>query len=133
MRLKNKVIRELVPTAPFNFDTTFHKPAHFPSGDNFWDFDVRFQTFLWEGINLGIVFRNAGTIAKPKINVEIYSQENLSASYVDRFLDEVRYRYNLDLYLAEFYRQFSSDPLLGPVIKRVRDFDRAIRILYTSI
>lgn len=35
MRLVSKT--GVSPVAPFNFDATFHKPAHFPSGDNFWE------------------------------------------------------------------------------------------------
>ncbi|GAG66052.1 unnamed protein product, partial [marine sediment metagenome] len=33
MILKFKHIIELLPKAPFNFDSTMHKPDHFPSAD----------------------------------------------------------------------------------------------------
>jgi hypothetical protein len=41
MKLRNIETIELEPTAPFNFDATFHKPDHFTSGDNYWESGVR--------------------------------------------------------------------------------------------
>ena len=34
---------ELAPTPPFHFDSTLHKPDHFPSADNEWQPGVRWQ------------------------------------------------------------------------------------------
>lgn len=38
---------EIIPTSPFHFDSTFFKPAHFPSGDTKWEQGKRWQTMLW--------------------------------------------------------------------------------------
>ncbi len=119
MKLKRQFVGTIQPSAPFNFDATFHKPAHFPSGDNFWKPGVRWQTFRWGRENLGVIFRNAGTVTKPKIAVEIFGKGKLSNSFVDDFIKEIIYRYNLNLDLTEFYKEFSEDKVLGPVIKRI--------------
>lgn len=120
MKLKHKTTREIQPTAPFHFDATFHKPAHFPSGDNEWEPGVRWQTFRFFGRDLGVIFRNAGSVDTPKIKVEIYAAQRLPEDFVENFIDEIRYRYNLDLDLKDFYTRFSQDTFVGPVIKRIR-------------
>jgi len=120
MKLKYKTLKEIQPIAPFNFDATFHKPAHFPSGDNYWKPCVRWQTFRFLGKDLGVVFRNVGSVGKPRIKVEIHSAEKLPDDFVEQFTNEVKYRYNLNLDLTDFYKRFSKDPFVGPVIKRIR-------------
>lgn len=110
----------ITPTAPFGFDPTFHKPAHFPSGDNYWEPGVRWQTFLWQGEKLGVVFRNKGDRERPKIKVEFYSGGKFTENFIKGFIEEVKYRYNLDLDLTDFYKHFSGDKIVGPVIKRIR-------------
>jgi len=120
MKLKHKVTKKIFPTAPFNFNATFHKPAHFPSRDNYWEQDVRWQTFRYSGKCLGVVFRNTGSVDKPKITVEIYSKEQLPEKFVEQFVAEIRYRYNFDLNLNDFYKRFSGDNVVGPVIKKLR-------------
>ncbi len=120
MRLTHRSTREIVPTAPFNFDATFHKPAHFSSGDNDWKPDIRWQTFRFLHTNLGVVFQNAGSVDAPKITVKIYSVGRLSRSFIERFISEMKFRYNLNLDLSDFYKRFLRDEFVGPVIKRVR-------------
>lgn len=109
----------LTPVSPFNFDATFHKPAHFASGDNYWEPGVKWQTFHYLGRDLGVVFRNTGTVEAPSISVQIFSSEKLSEEFIDQFIVEVRYRYNLDLDLSNFYKHFSEDKVVGPVITKM--------------
>ncbi|MFC1789977.1 DNA-3-methyladenine glycosylase family protein [Patescibacteria group bacterium] len=120
MKLKKVKSVELVPTAPFAFDATFHKPAHFPSGDNFWQPGARWQTWYWQGKQLGLKFANLGSVNQPKIRVDIFHQKKLSNEFIKPLNKEVRYRYNLDLDLTDFYKQFSNDKILKPVIKRLK-------------
>jgi len=120
MELTNKQIIEITPLAPFNFDATFHKPAHFESGDNRWQPGIRWQTFLFLNISLGVKFINQGDVENPKIDIEIYSQEKLSEKYVKSFINEITFRYNLDLDLSDFYQRFVNNPLLGQVIMKWR-------------
>lgn len=120
MKLKKVKSVELIPATPFAFDATFHKPAHFPSGDNFWQPGTRWQTWYWQGKQLGLKFNNLGTVNRPKIKIDIYCQRKLANGFVRSLIKEVRYRYNLDLDLTNFYKQFGNDKVLKPVIKRLR-------------
>lgn len=117
--LKNAVVK-VIPTSPFNFNATFHKPAHFASGDNYWEPGVRWQTFRFLKKKLGVVFKNIGSVEKPKICVKLYSSEQLPKKFVEQFINEIKYRYNLNLNLDDFYQRFSHDKVIGPVIQKMR-------------
>ena len=66
MKLKKVATLEIIPTSPFNFDATFHKPDHFTSGDNYWEKGVRWQTLLWKNKTLGLKFRVSAFIINNK-------------------------------------------------------------------
>lgn len=120
MQLEKIDTREILPTAPFAFDATFHKPDHFPSGDNDWEPGIRWQTWNWQGQLLGLKFVRHGTTEEPAILVEIYAQQALDDALIETLMDEIRYRYNLDGDLSAFYAAFADDPILGPIIRRWR-------------
>ena len=117
-KLKHKVNIEILPLPPFDFDSTFHKPDHFTSGDNYWEPGVRWQTWWWKGEPLGLKFLNKGTREKPKILVDIHSDKVLDNKFLDSLIGEIKYRYNLDLDLTNFYKTFEQDKNLGPIIKK---------------
>ena len=119
VKLAKQAAISLVPKAPFNFDATFFKPAHFATGDNFWQPRTRWQTFWWQNKHLGVKFESQGGFDKPKIQVKIYFRKKLTKEFVDSLIKEIRYRYNLDLNLIPFYQKFQKDKLLGPAIKRL--------------
>lgn len=119
-KLKLQKTVEVIPTKPFAFDPTFHKPDHFTSGDNHWEPGIRWQTWNWRGTPLGIKFVNAGTVSKPKIQIKIYSDRALSDEFIEPLISEIRYLYNLDLDLSDFYKSFKNDKVLGSVIKKWR-------------
>lgn len=119
-KLNYKQVIEITPTSPFVFDPTFHKPGHFTSGDNYWEPGIRWQTWAWEEQCLGLKFENKGTVDDPKIAVHIYSPKPLSQGLIGSLIAEVRYRYNLDLDLNDFYQKFKNDQMLGPVIKKLQ-------------
>ncbi len=109
---------DLTPTAPFNFDATFHKPDHFPSGDNDWQPGVRWQTVLWEGKHLGLVFKNRGSIKQPKVSLSVWSTEELNECFLERLTQEIEYRCNLKFDLSDFYSKYGDKSKLAPLIKR---------------
>jgi len=113
-------IKKLHPTSPFHFDATFYKPDHFPTPDNIWRPGIRWQTMRWAGIPLGLKFENKGTLEKPEICLFIFATQPLNETYLADLINEIRYRYSLDQDLTSFYRRFSSDEQLGPVISRWR-------------
>lgn len=110
----------LHPNAPFCFDPTFHKPDHFTSGDNHWEPGVRWQTWAWQGKCFGLKFQDQGDLKEPRIQVDLYTDYTPSERVVDSLVEEIKYRYNLELDLSDFYKRFSKDKVLGPVIKRWR-------------
>ncbi len=73
---------------------------------------------LWQERPLGLKLENRGTIDQPEISLSIWSTDDLGRSFTNGLTDEINYRYNLQLDLAEFNQQFRDDPQLGPVIKK---------------
>ncbi len=120
LRVTHKRVIEIEPSAPFNFDTTFHKPGHFPTSDNAWQPGIRWQTMRWQGERLGLRFENRGTTTKPCVHLSVWSQEKLKRAFVDGLVAEIVYRYNLQLDLTEFNRRFRDDPQLGPIVLKWR-------------
>jgi 3-methyladenine DNA glycosylase/8-oxoguanine DNA glycosylase len=120
IHLQVKHVLEFIPKAPFNFDTSMHKPDHFPSPDNEWEPGIRWQTMLWNGKTLGLRFENKGTIEQPKVSLSVWSEEELANSFLSSLSEEVSYRYNLLLDLTEFNQRFEDDIQLGPIINRWR-------------
>jgi 3-methyladenine DNA glycosylase/8-oxoguanine DNA glycosylase len=120
MKLRKIKTIELEPSVPFSFDPPFHKPDHFTSGDNAWQPGTRWQTWTWQGRCLGLKFQNTGTLTDPKIQVDFYAGQPLDADTLAAVIAEIRYRYNLDMDLSDFYKSFSGDAVLGPTISRLR-------------
>lgn len=118
IHLKLRRTVKIKPTKPFAFDPTFHKPDHFTSGDNLWKPGVRWQTWNWQGKCLGIKFSNKGTANGPLVEIKIYAKDKLSVDFVDSFIEEIKYLYNFNLDLADFYRTFSKDSVLAPILKK---------------
>ncbi|OGM18775.1 hypothetical protein A2686_01915 [Candidatus Woesebacteria bacterium RIFCSPHIGHO2_01_FULL_38_10] len=110
---------KIIPTTPFDFDSTFHKPDHFTSGDNAYEKGIRWQTWLWQNKTLGLKFVNLGSVQKPRIQVEIFYTGKLPKSFIDTLIEEIKYRYNLNLDLTDFYKQFEKDKVLQPIIKKL--------------
>jgi 3-methyladenine DNA glycosylase/8-oxoguanine DNA glycosylase len=120
MKLSKITTVELIPTLPFDFDSTFHKPDHFTSGDNFWQPGIRWQTCPWEGTPYGLKFQNLGQTESPRLRIDIYSGREIQSESLERLIAEIRYRYNLDLDLHGFYTALGQDEILGPIIQRWR-------------
>jgi 3-methyladenine DNA glycosylase/8-oxoguanine DNA glycosylase len=113
-----KIEKRIRPTSPFNFDATFHKPGHFPSADNAWSSGVRWQTMLWKDTLLGLVIENLGKVTSPLIQVSIFADHELGEPFVQSILQELVYRYNLQMDLTGFNHRFQDDPQLGSIIQK---------------
>ena len=120
MKLRKIKTIVLHPTAPFCFDPTFHKPDHFTSGDNHWEPGIRWQTWRWRGSCFGLKFQDQSRNEEPRLQIDIYADRTPQSDVLVSLIEEIKYRYNLDLDLTGFYRRFSKDQVLGPVIKRWR-------------
>ena len=119
-RLKIKQRLEIIPSLPFHFDSTFYKPAHFPTSDTKWESGKRWQTMLWRGEKFGLIFEDKSIGRKPKILVRVFSDKKLSREFLKALKQEVIWRFNLDLNLAEFYQMARKDVLLKPIIKKFK-------------
>ncbi len=117
-KLKEREILEIIPTTPFHFDSTFYKPGHFLSNDNKWKPGERWQTMLWKGKKLGLIYKNAGNKVNPKIIVEVFSENRLDPLFLVSLRNEIIWRFNLDLNLSKFYQSVGDDPLLALIIKK---------------
>ena len=117
-KLTQKTSFEIIPTKPFHFNSTFFKPGHFPTNDTKFQPGERWQTMLWQGEKLGLIFENKETAAKPKIRVSAFSKKKLSLEFIESLKQEIIWRYNLGLDLSEFYKEVGKSSLLKPVIKR---------------
>lgn len=118
MKLRKIKTIEIEPSAPFNFDPTFHKPDHFTSGDNDWEPGIRWQTWAWSGECFGLKFLDIGTIKEPRLQIDLYAAQKMQAQVISSLVDEIKYRYNLELDLTGFYKKFGKDKVLSPIIKR---------------
>jgi 3-methyladenine DNA glycosylase/8-oxoguanine DNA glycosylase len=120
MKLNRIQTVAFTPTIPFDFDSTFHKPDHFTSGDNDWEPGIRWQTWLSGERRFGLKFQNRGSVTNPKIQIDIYADKKVTQQEISSLVDEVKYRYNLELDLSDFYNELGTDEVLGPIIKRWR-------------
>lgn len=117
-KLTIKETLEIIPTAPFHFDSTFYKPAHFPTSDTKWESGKRWQTMFWAGENLGLIFQNAGIPDKPKVNITVYSNKRLLSEFIKNLRQELIWRYNLNLDLKEFYEAVRNEKSLAGAVNR---------------
>ncbi len=120
IRLKLQKTLKVKPKKPFAFDSTFHKPDHFTSGDNFWELGVRWQTWNWQDKSLGIKFSNKGSVDNPLVEIKIFAKDKLTDDFIGSLLEEIKYRYNFNLDLSEFYKSFKKDKFLSPIFKKLR-------------
>src|SRR3989338_1286761 len=114
--LQCKIKLFFTPKNSYNFDGNFHKPSHFPSSDNIWEEGKYWITMIWKEQELGLKFENKGTINKPKIKLNIYSQKPLSKEFVESLIPEIRWRFNFDQDISYFCKNFRNDKVISPII-----------------
>jgi len=118
MELNKRKSLILRPKAPYDFDSTVFKPAHYPSSldlyktRKYW-FAMRFNNKIY-----GVKMESIGTVNKPKIKVTIFSKSNISKKELDRIIDEIKFRFEFDIDLSEFYKKFKKDKVLSPFLKK---------------
>src|SRR4030043_154599 len=117
-KLSKKYSQIIKPVLPFNFTGTVHNPSHFSTPTEIYEKGKFWQTMRFEKIPLGIKLENKGSLKKPQIKLTIYSQKPLKEDFKKRLIEEIEYRFELNLDLSEFNHKFKNDKVLGPVIKR---------------
>lgn len=116
MRYKTTVV--LCPKAPYNFDATVFKPAHYPSHleiyekGKYW-FPIRFNNKIY-----GIKMENKGSINKPEIKITIFSKTDLLKKEREKIIDELSFRFEFQKDISDFYEKFKNDKVLAPFLKK---------------
>lgn len=118
IKLKNKKVFYIYPTSPYNFDANVHKPSHFPSSDNLWEKGKYWISMVWQDKLLGLKLVNQGTTTKPKIQIYIFSQKQLSKDFINSLLPEIKHRFNTEIDISVFIKNFQKDKLLAPFIRK---------------
>lgn len=106
------------PTKPFDFDSTFHKPDHFPSGDTYFESGCLWHTYFWNDRQIGLKVENKGTKEKPEIMVTYYDTVEPTNTFCETLKEELIYRFNLNLDLLPFYRELGSEPVLKEALQK---------------
>ena len=65
-------------------------------------------------------FSNKGTVNNPLVEIKIYAKDKLADNFISSFIEEIKYRYNFNLDLSEFYNTFKKDKFLSPILKKWR-------------
>jgi 3-methyladenine DNA glycosylase/8-oxoguanine DNA glycosylase len=108
----------LHPVYPFHFGATVRKPSNFDSRCTDHAPGQYWQTMRWNGRIVGIRMTDIGEPAAPEVEVTIFSDEPLEPGYVSTLGTELRWRFDLDADLGEFYSRFADDPVLGGPLRR---------------
>lgn len=118
--LPKRVAARLTPAAPFQFRGTVHKPSHFPAPISVYRDGIHWQTLRLDDELLGVRMEDAGDRDRPAIDVTLFSSSPLSEAQKETALDELSWRFDLASDLSPFDLSFRDDPVLGPVIGRLR-------------
>lgn len=124
----------LLPSSPFNFEATVHKPSWFPAPVEAYEPGRFWQTTLWEGQPLGLRLVDLGSIDAPAIELTVFARRPLADATCAALVNEVRWRFDMDADLSEFERQCGADPLLAPALARWRGMrSKASGSLYETL
>jgi len=120
MKLNCETKFTLYPKPPFHFDGTFYKPSHFPNKLklNYWEPGKYWQSLRLDKKLYGLKIENAGTVAKPKLWVSIFSNKNLTKEEVDKLREEIVWRFELNTDLKEFNQLAKQDKRFYPIFKK---------------
>jgi len=110
----------IIPSAPFNFDGTFHKPSHFPAPLEAWERGKYWQALRVGEKIYGLRIVNRGSRAKPRLGVSVFGRGKIGKKERDAIARELEWRFDLASDLREFDRLARRDGGLRPVFRRWR-------------
>jgi 3-methyladenine DNA glycosylase/8-oxoguanine DNA glycosylase len=117
IELKKATQFKLTPTAPFSFETTFHKPSHFPTPDRKYSSNTFWQSLLYKGNFYGVVLKSAGTIESTSINGILFHNNDINPEMINEIKQELSFRFDLQAELSEFMSLAKKDNLLSQALK----------------
>jgi len=118
IELKHKTSIKLKPKAPYNFDATVFKPAHYPDPLKIYETGKYWFAMRFENKIYGIKMESFGTSDKPKINITIFSKSNITKDESKKVIDELDFRFEFSRDISEFFKKFKNDRVLSPFLKR---------------
>lgn len=116
--LKNKKEFFIIPTAPFHFDGTFHKPSHFPDKLSDWKKGKYWQTIRIGKRIFGLNIENKGSTNKPRLKVTVFYDQDISQEELEFIENEIIWRFGLIEDLTEFNKLAGKDKRFAPVFKK---------------
>lgn len=108
----------LEPSAPFNFDGTFHNPGHFPTKLDAWKPGKHWQAIRFGRKVFGLKIENRGAKTKPQIKVSIFDNKKVSEQDLELIKNEIIWRFDLEADLKEFIKLTKKDKKFFPVFKK---------------
>lgn len=118
IKLKNKNKLTIHPTSPFHFDGTFHKPSHFPDKLDDWEPGKYWQAIRIDKRLFGLKIENKDEPQKPKINISVFYNKNISDKEIGNIKQEIIWRFDLNADLKEFNQLAKSDKRFYPIFKK---------------
>lgn len=118
VELKYKTSVELKPKAPYNFDATVFKPAHYPDPLKFYETGKYWFAMRFEDRIYGIKMESLGTTDRPKIKITIFSKFNIAKEESEKVIDELDFRFEFGRDISEFFNKFKNDKIFSPFLKR---------------
>jgi 3-methyladenine DNA glycosylase/8-oxoguanine DNA glycosylase len=112
--MKNKKTFYILPTLPFHFDGTFHKPSHFTDMLSDWE-----KGKYWQTIRVGKkIFGLKIEDKKPKLKITVFCDGKISAEEINFIKQELIFRFDLNKDLKEFNQLAKKDNRFYPVFKK---------------
>ena len=110
---------EIHPVPPFNFRLTVRKPAGwdlFTSDEVFQD-DTLWTGIRFEGKPVGLKIQSRGTLKKPRVSVDVYSEREIHDGDRERLRATLAASLGAEQELREFYDFARKDGILKHVVE----------------
>jgi len=120
INLDAKFSVDVEPKAPLNFDATVHKPSYYPAPISSYEKGSYWQTMRFGGKPIGVKMQDEGSVDSPFVRLTVYSRKPLLKRDQTDLVNEVRWRFDFDSDLIDFYESFKHDSLLGPLLIKWR-------------
>jgi 3-methyladenine DNA glycosylase/8-oxoguanine DNA glycosylase len=136
MRLRRVGSLDIAPLPPFNFHLTVRKPAGW---DLFTSGEVFEEGTLWTGIRLkgrtfGLRISSRGTIAKPRVSVEVYSRSPVTRAETETLRETLSVCLGAEQDLRGFYGFAMNDEILKHAVESLYGMhDTQAATLFNSV
>lgn len=120
----------LKATPPYDFGLTVHKPAGWSllTPDEIFERGILWTTMRWHSGELfGLKLSSTGTVEKPEIYCELFSQEKLSQNRREELSDTMTWMLSVGEDIRDFYSSAQSDSIVRKLVKDLYGMRRTKR------